>query len=104
MKKSKVAPLRIPEHLDELAGLSAREQHTDKATALRQWIHQGAARYLLELVAEGRVSIGRAAEMLDLSVYDLYHQAGTHGIELGASDEQRQRSHALAAKLAQVSE
>ncbi len=101
MKKSKVIPLRIPENLDELAALSAREQHTDKATALRQWMHQGAAHYVLGLVAEGRVSIGRAAELLDLTVYDLYHLAETHGIELGASDEQRQQSRALAAKLAQ---
>ncbi|MSQ15285.1 MAG: hypothetical protein EXR50_05430 [Dehalococcoidia bacterium] len=101
MKKSKVVPLRIPENLDELAAVRAREQHTDKATALRQWIHQGAAHYVLGLVAEGRVSIGRAAELLDLTVYDLYHLAKTYGIELGASDEQRQQSRTLAARLAE---
>src|SRR5712691_7088534 len=100
MKRTKVVPLRIPEHLDELAALSAQAHHTDKATALRQWIHQGAAHYVIELVAEGRVSLGRAAELLDLTVYDLYRLAATHGIELGASDEQRQQSRALAAKLA----
>ncbi len=101
MKKSKVVPLRIPENLDELAAISAREQHADKATALRQWIHQGAAHYVLDLVAEGRVSIGHAAELLDLTVYDFYHLAETHGIELGASDEQRQQSRTLLALLAQ---
>ena len=100
MKKTKVVPLRLPEHLDELAAFSAREQHTDKATALRQWIHQGAAHYVLKLVAEGRVSISRAAELLDLTVYDLYDLAETHGIELGASDEQRKRSRAVAGGLA----
>ena len=56
---------------------------------------------VLKLVAEGRMSIGRAAELLELTIYDLYHLAETHGIELGASDEQRQRSRILAAKLAQ---
>jgi len=101
MKKNKVVPLRIPEHLDELASLSAQEQHTDKATALRQWLHQGAAHYAVKLVAEGRVSAARAAELLELTVYDLYHLAGAYGVELGASDEQRQQSRALAAKLAQ---
>jgi len=40
--KSKVVPLRIPENLDELAALSALEQHSDKATALRQWRYRGA--------------------------------------------------------------
>jgi hypothetical protein len=59
--KSKVVPLRIPEHLDELASLSAQEQHTDKATALRQWLDRGATDYALRLVAEGRLSLARAA-------------------------------------------
>ncbi len=101
MKKNRVVPLRIPESLDDLAALSAREQHTDKATALRQWIHDGAAEYVLKLVAEGRVSIERAAELLDMTVYDLYHLAETHRVELGATEDQRRRSRALAAKLAE---
>ncbi len=100
MKKSKVVPLRIPENLDQLAALSAQEQQTDKATALRQWLHKGAAQYVLKLVAEGRISVGRAAELLDLTVYDLQHLAEAHGIDLGATDEQRRQSRALAAKLA----
>ena len=97
--KSKVVPLRIPENLDELAALSAQEQHTDKATALRQWLHRGAAQYVLRLVAEGRISVGRAAELLDLTVYDLQQQAEAQGIEMGAANEQRRRSRALVAKL-----
>ena len=99
MGKTKVVPLRIPENLDELAGLSAQEQQMDKAATLRQWIHQGAAHYLLGRIAEGRVSVSRAAELLGVTVYDLYYMAEAHGIELGASDEQRQRSRALAAEL-----
>ena len=99
--KSKVVPLRIPENLDELAALSAQEQHTDKATALRQWLHRGAAQYVLKLVAEGRITIGRAAELLELTVYDLHHLAETQGIELGATDDQRRQSRAVAAQLAQ---
>ena len=98
--RSRVVPLRIPENLVELAALSAQEQHTEKAAALRQWIHVGAAHYVLKLVAEGRLSVGRAAELLDQSVYDVYHLAETHGVELGASDEQRPQSRALAARLA----
>jgi hypothetical protein len=101
MKKSKVVPLRIPESLDGLAALSAQAHHTDKATALRQWLHVGAVQYVLGLVAEGRVSVGRAAELLDLTVYDLYRLAEGQGIELGASDAQRQQSRALATALSQ---
>ncbi len=103
MKKSKVVPLRIPENLDALAALSAQEQQTDKATALRQWLHRGATQYVLKLVAEGRISVGRAAELLDLTVYDIHHMAETYGVELGATDEQRRQSRALVAKLVQRS-
>lgn len=98
--KSRVVPLRVPENLDELAALSAQEQHTDKATALRQWLHRGAAQYVLKLVAEGRITLGRAAELLEVSVYDLQHLAETQSIELGATDEQRRQSRALVAQLA----
>jgi hypothetical protein len=101
MKKTKVVPLRIPENLDELANLSAQEEHTDKATALRQWLHQGAAHYILKLVTEGRISIGRGAEMLGISVYDVHHLAEAHGQELGATDEQRQKSRELAMQFGQ---
>jgi hypothetical protein len=104
MRKNKVIPLRIPQNLEELAAISAREQHTDKAATLRQWVYQGATHYVLKLVSEGRTSMSRAAELLDTSMYDLYHLAETHGIELGATDEQRQRSREFAAKLIQGSQ
>jgi hypothetical protein len=99
MSKTKVVPLRIPEHLDELASLSAREEHTDKATALRQWLHKGAALYVLNLVAEGRISKGRAAEVLEVSIYDILNLAQTYGIELGPTDEQIRQSSELLDKL-----
>ena len=99
MAKSKVVPLRIPEYLDELAAFSAREEHTDKATALRQWLHSGASHYVLKLVSEGRISLSHAAELLEVSVYDLYSLAENHGVELGASDEQRRKSREVAARV-----
>ena len=98
-RTTKVVPLRIPENLDELAAFSAREEHTDKATALRQWLHQGAELYALKLVSEGRVSIGYAAEALGLTIYDLHRLAEEHRVEIGASEEQRRRSHETMAGL-----
>jgi hypothetical protein len=102
MAKTRVVPLRIPDNLDELAELSAREEHTDKATALRQWLHEGAAHYVLKLVSDGRISMGRGAELLDVSVYDLYNMAEHHTIEIGATDEQRRRSRELAARFGET--
>jgi len=40
------------------------------------------------LVAEGRISIGRAAELLDVTVHDILDGAQRQGIELGATEEQ----------------
>jgi hypothetical protein len=97
--KSKVVPLRIPENLYELAVLNAQEQNTDNATALRQWLHCGAIQYVLKLVGEGRISLERASEALDLTLYDLQHQADIQGIEIGATEAQRKHSHSLIKKL-----
>jgi predicted HTH domain antitoxin len=66
---------------------------------MRQWLHQGAAHYALQLVAGGRLSLAHAAELLGVTIYDLYLLAETHGVELGATDEQRRRSRRLAATL-----
>jgi predicted HTH domain antitoxin len=90
--KSKVVPLRIPEGLVDLATLWGHEQHTDKATTLRQWLYQVAEGYALKLIAEGRISVGRAAELLDVSIYDIYHLAESRGVEIGATAEQFQQS------------
>ena len=97
--KSKVVPLRIPENLYELAILNAQEQNTDNATALRQWLHCGAIQYVLKLVGEGRISLERASETLDLTLYDLQHQADIQGIEIGATEAQRKHSHSLTEKI-----
>lgn len=82
----------MPEKLLDLAGVCSREQHTDKATTLRQWLYQGAEQYVLRLVEEGRITATWAAELLDVSVYDIYRSAEARGIKLGATEEQYQRS------------
>ena len=89
MKKNRVVPLRIPENLDQVARLSAELEHTDKATAMRRWLHEGAAIYLVRQVGEGRLTMNRAAELLEVSIYDLYDIAERYRIEIGATGEQR---------------
>lgn len=91
--------LRIPEGLLELAELKGKADRTDKATALRQLLYEGAEGYVLELLSQGYLSLGRAAELLELSVYDIQRLAGERGIELGATAEQYQRARETARKL-----
>ena len=97
--KSKAVPLRIPEGLIDLATLCSHEQRTDKATTLRQWLYQGAEGYALKLVEEGRISAGHAAELLDMSIYDIYRLAESRGVEIGATEEQFQQSMEHAGRL-----
>lgn len=90
-------PLRIPEHLLHLSELKAKQDYVDRATALRQLLHVGAEEYVLRLYAEGRVSLGRAAELLSVSVHDVLALAERHGIERGeapATLEARSRAAA----------
>ena len=85
-------PLRIPKEIIELSRLKAQEQRLDQSTALRQLLYIGAEEYALSLVAEGRISIGKASEMLNTTVYDMQIIAKKHGIELGPTKEQAEKS------------
>ncbi len=81
-------PLRIPEGLLKLAELQSQEERTDKTTSLRQWLYASAEAYALKRLSEGRLSLLQAADLLDLSVYDIQRKAQERGIELGATADQ----------------
>jgi hypothetical protein len=89
---NKTLPLRLPESLIELADMCSREQRTDRSTTLRQWLYQGAESYALNQVAAGRLSLGRAAELLESSIYDIYEKALEKGLEIGTTSEQFRES------------
>ena len=92
-------PLRIPEEIFVLSRLRAQEEHLDQATTLRQFLHTGAEEYIVHLVAEGRISIGKAAEILNRTVYDLQRIAQKHGVRLGAAPEQARKSRETAKRI-----
>ena len=85
-------PLRIPREILELAKHKAKEEHADQATALRQILYLGAEDYILHLVESGRVSIGRAAELLGTTIFDIHLLAQRHHIEIGATQERQAES------------
>lgn len=96
---TKPYPLRIPEGLLELAEIKSQAERTDKTTALRQLLYAGAEEYVLGLISEGRVSVGRGAELLEVSVLDIQRLAQEQGVELGATVEQYERAREAARKL-----
>lgn len=85
-------PLRIPEEIVALAKLRSKEEYVDQSTALRQLLYIGAEEYVLTLIDTGRISVGKAAEMLKVTVHDIYRLAEKHGVQLGATSEQRRKS------------
>lgn len=92
-------PLRVPEEILAVSKIRAVEEHIDQATALRQFLHIGAEEFVIQLVADGRISSGKAAELLNLTHYDLYRIAQKHGMKLSATPEQAQKSRATLKRL-----
>ena len=96
---SRSYPLRIPESLILLATAKAEEEHTDRTTALRQLMYAGAEDYVLGLLAEGRISVSRAAELLDYSVHRIHRLARERGVETGADIEHYEQATRTADEL-----
>ena len=84
---SKPYPLRIPENLLSLVDSKAREDRTDRSTALRQLLYAGAEDYVLELLKRERISASRAAELLDVSLYRVHELMRESGVEVDAGPE-----------------
>lgn len=85
-------PMRIPARLIELAELRAREEYVDKTTALKQLLYWGAEDYVLELLHKGRISTGKAAELLGKTVYEIQEKLRERGITAGATLEQYEQA------------
>ena len=85
---AQVQPLRIEENILRLAELRSKDENTTKTAAIKQFLHSGAEEYLLKLCSQGRISIGKAAEILHKSIYDLQESAKQKGIELGITTKQ----------------
>jgi predicted HTH domain antitoxin len=64
-----------------------------------QRIRSGAEEYVLLLVSEGKLSMGRAAELLELSAYDIQRLAQERGIERSATADQYEKARETAEKL-----
>ncbi len=97
--KTKAYPLRISEELITISKLRAQEDHVDQSTALRQFMYIGAEEYILHLVEKGRLSIGKSAELLGINIYDMHQLAQKHGVSLGATLSQAEKSRKMVKKI-----
>lgn len=95
-----VYPMKLKDEIIPIIELKSKEEHTNKAIVLKQLIYGGIEEYVIKLCANGRLSVGKAAEILDLSIYDIHEKAKKQGIKLTATEEQTKKSRALLKKLA----
>jgi len=91
-------PLRIPKNVIELANLRTKEEHVDKSTALRQFLYLGARDYVMELYQKGRISLSKAAELLDVSTFDVLRLVKEQGYS-EVTEEQLKKSRKTAKSL-----
>ena len=94
-------PLRIPKNLIDLANLRTKEEHVDKSTALRQFLFLGARDYVIELYQKGRISLSRAAELLDVSTFDILRLVKEQG-KTGPTEEELKDSKKTAKRQQKV--
>ena len=87
-----VYPMKIKEEIMPIIELKSKEEHSNKAIVLKQLLYKGLEDYVLDLITKGRLSIGKAAEILSVSIYDIHEIAKLKGIKLSASKEQREKS------------
>ncbi|RZN33278.1 MAG: hypothetical protein EF813_11185 [Methanosarcinales archaeon] len=92
-------PLQIPKNIMTLVNLRTEEEHVDESTALTQLLFMGAQDYVVELYDKGRISLGRAADMLGVSTFDIIAIARERGIQIGATEEQQKKSRETATSL-----
>ncbi|MBI2597705.1 MAG: hypothetical protein HYW50_00745 [Candidatus Diapherotrites archaeon] len=92
-------PLRIKKPIMELAELRAREENTDKTTAIKQLLYTGAEEYAMKLYEQGRISLSLTAKLLDKNVHEILYLAEKYGIKTGGTLEQQEISEKNAKKL-----
>ena len=80
--KSISYPLRIDERIIELVNLKSKDEYIDKSTALRKLLYQGVEDYVIELYIEGRLSMGKVAEILGKSIYDVHKLLIKRGVKI----------------------
>ena len=94
-----IQPVRLSEKIKPLIDLKTKEEHLSRSVVIKQFVYDGLEEYALELCSKGRLSIGKAADILDRSVYDIQEMAKEKGILLSADEKAAEESEAATRKL-----
>lgn len=90
--------LRLPGWLTSVLKRKSKQDGIDEYTALRELIWEGSKPFVLEQYIQGKISLSKAAELLDMSVYDILRILKNRDLKAGASEQQRKQSRATLEK------
>ncbi len=86
-----VVAARLPREDVQSIVLFAKEESLDKSTFVKRLLRKSLEKYkeerALKLYSEGRISLGRAAELAERTVWDMLDLMKKHHIELQYSVE-----------------
>lgn len=94
-----IQPVRLSEKIKPLIDLKTKEEHLSRSTVIKQFVYEGLEEYALRLCERGRLSIGKVAEILDMSIYDIQEMAKEKGVILSATEEQAEKSRETTERL-----
>jgi len=94
-----IQPVRLSEKIKPLIDLKTKEEHISRSVVIKQFVYEGLEGYALELCKRGRLSIGKVAEILERSIYDIQELAKEKNIILSAAEEAAEESEITTKKL-----
>jgi len=81
---------RVPEDLYEAIETIREEEQTDRSTAIKRLLERGIENWQLETAVrryqDGTVSLGRAAELADVSVWRMLDVLGERGVDVNYTE------------------
>jgi predicted HTH domain antitoxin len=89
--KTELVSVRLPKEYVLVIGEKAREDNTDKTTALKRILALGTKQYKLEKAVnkykEGKASIGKAAEIAGISLWEMMDELKDKNISNPLTEE-----------------
>jgi hypothetical protein len=77
----------IPPTIENILDKRSRELHLDKESILKQMLWDGVEYYLIEEYSNGRITKGKLAEMLEISIYEVNDLFEKHHVKDSISYE-----------------
>ncbi|AFV22818.1 hypothetical protein Mpsy_0609 [Methanolobus psychrophilus R15] len=82
-----IISIDIPPAIENILDKRSQEQHLNRESVIKQMLWEGAENYLIEEYANGRISKGKLAEMLDLNIYEVNELLEKHHVKGSISYE-----------------